>query len=545
MIYKKLCKGKIIITTEVNTKELNLQWISDVIGDDYITKWKAGDYVLISSQTGTGKTSFIKNKVTNRSGNNLLIMNRTNLKRATKKDLLIKENMPIPETLKELDAITRIGNSAVISYHAIDETGLNEDYKLGKCDISKFDIVVADEAHFIFTDASFNNLTRIAYRELIEKHYPNSIIIFMSATLDEVEKAIEEQIDNLDISERPTIHKYSTGIDYSYVDVKYFKNIDDIVTLIKNDESADKWLLFVTNITEGKRLQASLCDISTLIHSKTKSSEELKSIIRNEKFEKKVLITTKTLDNGVSIHDEDLKHIVIMAWDRTTFIQELGRKRVDINNAQNVYLYIPMRYKKSFTSKLEQQYIPKREQVDLWVKDLEKFRREYNNKTDKIHQDLFYLNEETNEWTINRIGLQRLESDIAFAAYMVVSFKIFREYAFVKEQLSWIGLLHTFSESNLIENVIPKEVKETLESYLSKVEGKKLFAKEQDELNNLIMSELVLKKLDYRTKKMQPSTLEKILREELNLKYRIVNKRELKRKSNHYKEYYWKLVKSA
>jgi hypothetical protein len=406
-------------------------------------------------------------------------------------------------------------------------------------------VVVSDEAHFIFADASFNNLTRVAYRELIQKLHPNTIMIFMSATLDEVENALIERLDEVDIGKRPTIHKYSTGTDYSYLNVKYFKDPSDIITTIHNDDSADKWLIFVTSIDEGMRLHQALGDDkASFIHSKTSQSPELEKLIQESKFSKKVLVATKVLDNGISIHDEQLRHIVVQAWDKTTFLQELGRKRVNINNAQKVNLYIPCKYKKSFVSKLECQYEPKQEQVDLWMNDRNGFCRKYDNNTNKVSQDLFYIDEWTREWELNPIGVQRLESDMKFAEYMETRFDAMGEFAFVTEQLGWIGLAHTFNEANLIENVTPNEVKEKLKEYLTDVEGHKLFADAQGELAQLVMSELVLKQLDYRTRKMKPSTLERILNDELGLAYKLEVKRECSKTSDHFRETYWKLIKT-
>lgn len=43
-----------------NGIKLNLKFVSDVIGEDY-KKWKRGEIVLISAQTGTGKNYFIEN----------------------------------------------------------------------------------------------------------------------------------------------------------------------------------------------------------------------------------------------------------------------------------------------------------------------------------------------------------------------------------------------------------------------------------------------------------------------------------------------------
>lgn len=54
----------------------------------------------------------------------------------------------------------------------------------------------------------------------------------------------------------------------------------------------------------------------------------------------KVLITTSVLDNGFSIEDDNVKNIVICTDDKTEFLQELGRKRINKDKGETVNLYI-------------------------------------------------------------------------------------------------------------------------------------------------------------------------------------------------------------
>ena len=103
------------------------------------------------------------------------------------------------------------------------------------------------------------------------------------------------------------------------------------------------------------------------------------------------------------------------------------------------------------------------------------------------------------------------------------------EWYFIKVQLSWLGLEHTFSEDNLIQNVVDNEEVDSLESYLNSLIGKKLFAEEQQELSNYIISELTnIKDIDYRTKTLKASTVEKILRDDLGLRYAVLSDKETK-----------------
>ncbi|HBI37937.1 MAG TPA: hypothetical protein DDY71_09860, partial [Spirochaetia bacterium] len=249
----------------------------------------------------------------------------------------------------------------------------------------------------------------------------------------------------------------------------------------------------------------------------------------------------KTLDNGINIEDEELKNIVIMAYDKTTFIQMLGRKRIDINNAQTVNLYINTRYKKSFSHKLLQ-YNKKQKEVELHQEDENLFNRKYDNdlrNLGKLLNDLFYRGLD-GKWKLNIAGLYRLVKDKKFAEYMIKKFDTAGEFAFITEQLSWLGLGYTFDESNLTGNIILNEDVIKLEDYLKRIVGKKLFSEEQEELTKKIIYELLNGRgMDYRTKKLKPSTLEKILRDDLKLNYIVNSKKDGNKSSETYMKRYW------
>ena len=60
-----------------------------------------------------------------------------------------------------------------------------------------------------------------------------------------------------------------------------------------------------------------------------KNTEVWAKLCREERFDEQVLICTTVLDCGVNVHDKALRHIVLTADNQTTFIQCLGRKRLD------------------------------------------------------------------------------------------------------------------------------------------------------------------------------------------------------------------------
>jgi hypothetical protein len=515
-------------------EKLNLKWVSETIGDDY-KKWEKGDTVLISAQTGTGKTWFIKNVLLDSLADHerlLLVCNRINLKRQLKKDLLKKYNQPIPETLNELDEITTIADKVTItSYHAISKNIQESlyDENITKFELSWYEYIVFDECHFIFSDGAFNNKTRFAYDEIVREYYPFSIKIFISATMDEIREPIirnfEKKKNNGFGLDRYSLHEYTTGNDYSYLSSKYFGKIDTIINLIKNDVSKDKWLIFISDIErDGKKILDEFGeDKCSLIKSGT-VSDELNSIVNNSKFNKKILICTKAMDNGINIKDEKLKNIVIITWDRITFMQMLGRKRIDINNPEEINLYIPTRYKKSFKSKLIG-YEKKKRELDLYGKNESKFNEKHDNDLKDFNyvNDLFYREVKTGKIKVNLVGMKRLYEDIKFTEYMIEKFENKGKYAFIDEQLSWLGIKDDNYKENMLEDVVVDQEIVSLENYLDSIVGQKLFDDEQQKLSELIINELITisSKTDYRTKKLKPSTLESIIRDQLDLPYAI------------------------
>jgi len=263
-----------------------------------------------------------------------------------------------------------------------------------------------------------------------------------------------------------------------------------------------------------------------MFHNKIRyKSEELISIINDDTFKKKVLIATKALDNGINLKDNLLKNIVILAWDKTSLLQMLGRKRIDINNPQEINLYISTRSKKAFQGLLRK-YNRKQEDIDLLLLEDDhkcSFNNKYDNKLSKISDDIIYKDSKTNEFMINPIGQARLKKDINFAEYMIEQFENTDKFAYIKQQLRWLEMEYMFDEKHFIEEVMLESEIETLENYLESIVGKKLFNDKQQIISDLIIKELITinSKIDYRTKKLKPSTLEKILRDQLNLSYAV------------------------
>lgn len=96
----------------------------------------------------------------------------------------------------------------------------------------------------------------------------------MSATMDEIKGPIIRCAEKV-IGLKPKIHEYSTGKDYSYVNVKYLKHkkyTEKISNMIINDTTDNKWLIFVSVLKDGENILETI--------GKEKGSRHLHLLIR-------------------------------------------------------------------------------------------------------------------------------------------------------------------------------------------------------------------------------------------------------------------------
>lgn len=172
-------------------------FVSDLIGDDWLYKWIPNTPVFISAQTGKGKNYFIQNVMVpkileynrrHRPINNILILsNRIALNQQNKLKLAqIIDKYSINSisyvnklnelTINQINEFYDFGAVKISSYHQLLKNNLlNEDYAF----------VIIDECHFFIQDSVFNADTTNILKNIISKQ-KNSIHVYMSATLDEI-----------------------------------------------------------------------------------------------------------------------------------------------------------------------------------------------------------------------------------------------------------------------------------------------------------------------------------------------------------------------
>lgn len=341
-------------------------YISKIIAEDLVN-WQDSTQVFISAPTGSGKTYFVLNSLLPYAltmGREILYFSNRQilhqqLVNAACEMFGVEYQKMRDEKIAEFPGIT------FTTYQAWQE-------KLNHCVDVKDDpyyfYMVLDEVHYFVADGYFNAESYKLFEWLPEMHV--SVRIAISATIEEglpyfdfystewhiVEETAERQIAYrrsrkiLDVLRG--WYEYRFFYDIKMEQPRYricvYDDVDDIVEEINNDQTEDKWLVFQSNKERAaKNLQKRLEKAAVFISADNKEGEVVEQIVREQKFESQVLITTKVLDNGVSLHDERIRKIVMDTVDKTEFLQMLGRRRSCGENDE-LCLYLPRYSKKYF-----------------------------------------------------------------------------------------------------------------------------------------------------------------------------------------------------
>ena len=417
-------------------------FISEAIGDEY-KNWKPGDSVLITSQTGSGKSSFVLHTLLPRAiaaGKHIVyICNRKILQEqfTVQSSSYLKEFFGVCDNISD-ESLPFIH---IVSYQYCESAKQFPDFKITPklpkmsrkekiikemqgnlpkaIQLNNQDIMyyIFDEAHYFIADANFNAQTNYWYgkgSQYSNEKFQNSIYVFLTATPEPLAcflacrknsnwifpasiitaleqrsnlrkslsepktiksipgksgfdidlpsmrsindrcreiQPFEEPIEQLKLfiehgrKSTPNQFVYTLPSDYSYLTVFYFSYYTQLISTILN--SKEKWLIFVDTEKVGIDLAGRLNqeNITTVfLSAKTKTAKqsieysEFRRIVNDQKFDCQVLIATAVLDCGVNIADPDVKNIVIGHSEKTTFLQMLGRKRIQSNETVTLYI---------------------------------------------------------------------------------------------------------------------------------------------------------------------------------------------------------------
>lgn len=367
-------------------------YIDEAIGEEYL-KWKNGDTIYLTAPTGRGKSTFILNvllkKVIKEGGRLLYLVNRTILKEQIMADIDAKDTQEfwrdIPSNMRRRmrDYIE------VMTYQSIEESLQCGRHKDIIDYLNKFTYAVYDEVHYFYSDSTYNTFTELSY-DCLRRVFDFKVQIFLSATMENVKKVMDMRtaLYTFGESEIPYIsgrtdvygnimdrrklfgkpYTYTSAIDYDYINIKTFEEIDDLIGVIESNiyTTGEKWLIFTDSIDKGKDLCEKILqrikeqtdqskeEEVVFIDATYKDDEERKeyvSKVAEEKYiDKQVVITTAVMDNGISFHDNELRNLVILADTKEMFLQMLGRKRED---GEIVQVYICRRNVAYFRRRLD------------------------------------------------------------------------------------------------------------------------------------------------------------------------------------------------
>lgn len=353
------------------------RYVSDVLTMKIWQFWQPGEQVFISAGTGRRKNTFIKNELLKHCGNQKVVIfeNRQSLMQQQIIDIISEID---PEVLKyndiSKDNMVIFGaykNIMIISYQcAALKCMLRNNRFLDFCSQARY--LIFDEAHYILDDANFNKGISFFAQTFLKKSFSNATKIFMSGTMEEIYEYIQlinrlpkEPVDI--IQEKELFYKtgniparlalkgfgdnsndnliLSLPTDYSYIQPYKYKTIDDICSQIAQTPINEKWMIFVKSINEGVMLKLGLqgiCNNSVyFLNAENKNDNEnaeiYNQLIRECRFNCRVLIATTVIYNGINVKDNNVKHIVVPFAPMSVVKQLLGRKRMAENETVKVY----------------------------------------------------------------------------------------------------------------------------------------------------------------------------------------------------------------
>lgn len=295
--------------------------VSDIVKSSDMRSWNKGETIIIKAPTGTGKSYLIKNVLYNLVFANsnafddekiLFLVNRSRLKeqfqleitKDNKDDFIDVKTYQWLEKLTLYDPVTKV---------------LTFDDKLGE-----YSHIVCDEFHYFVSDAAFNNKTDLSLYTILnsERH----IKIFMSATTNTIITFMKQK--------KVKTKDYIMEREHDYIDKLYFSYKDSVIEkYISQVPDNEKIIYFTRSAKRGYEMSLAfnnslfVCSQSNKTYKQYLDNVKITEMLINELFEEKMLLATTTLDNGVNIRDESIKHIIVDIEDIDIMMQCIGRKR--------------------------------------------------------------------------------------------------------------------------------------------------------------------------------------------------------------------------
>lgn len=508
--------------------------VTDLIQNDF-KEWK-NEFVILDCGTGTGKTHFVLNVLAPYARKNkksiLYLCNRRKLRQ------------DIQKKVDEIPFVT----ITVMSYQNLQKQ-INKGEK-----ISKYDYIIADETHYILSDALFNNYTDITYKFLMDQKHNNNVVIFMSATAKSFFNMLLNKKDVL-----PNRYYYLEKT-YEYVKDVFFYNAPALSTMIDDillNHPKEKILVFCNSANRMFEMHETYKDQADYYCAEDTKNKKLKEIcnvsciVERDKnyitFDKMILFTTKALDNGIDLKDSAIKHIFTEIFDLDSMIQSLGRKRT-LNTDFDTCSYYIKNYNKRAITCFYNTINAQLEPVRLLKNNEEEFIKKYGIYRDKLKNNkiLYEYWEKEKGSANNRTATNgRVHiNDLRYIKYVLddINVKKMQQIGYVATVCEWLGT--ELTDKVQVLDITPLERNMFIE-YLRSIIGQPLYDNEQTELK----AEFI--KIGLKDKNMGIHTLNGKLAD-MKYSFKIFNKdvngkeyRDYKRKNSddsinsNYKKRFW------
>lgn len=483
-------------------------YLSEIIKND-VREWLPGDIVLIDAPTGSGKTtavlSEIRREALRRGKEVLYVSNRKLLGEQIKAKL--GEEIGYPRDRELLYSIDNFYGIKVMSYQKLQQYEKNDIPIL----LDQFSFVVFDEFHYILSDAMFQ-ADIFYFLKWIDKSIAlkSKGIVLISATPKEsfeflIEntkffKCCQQRLRRKEIRNEsncqifslycePNLRKrekklwnYNVSVNNDGIIPCFYKSEKSVLKLIEADKSSEKWLIFISQKKQGHLMYEQLINILGSDKVAFLSAEEVENenkivskIVENQKFEEKVLIATKVLENGISICDEELKNIVVSTIWQDEFLQMIGRKRRERD--ENIRLYMSCKSLNAFNGVRNKILLPLYSYIKIHPAD----------RPEKILQDKEYYSfakkfmvfeRNKKQYRLNPAGKYVIKKRLDFVERMMGDLKV-DEKAFVREQLKWLNLPCNDKNLVILEDDFQKQKKHDFEQYLKEKCGEKMDKEKQ------------------------------------------------------------------
>ena len=510
---------------------MNNAYLTDIIGDTYKT-WKKGDSIILSSGTGTGKTTFCKTLILDvlQIQEKILYL----VSRTAKQKELITEMKQLEIELKSQDInINIFKHIIIITYQKLEAAISHSSKSLYEYAACKY--IFCDECHYFTDDIAIPDSTPSISESWIRSQ-SHSIKIYASATANDFFTALIKK-KNI-----PDAHIYTIPKNFDYIsNIYFFKKIQltQLIDRILRTESESKILIYINSSRQMSDLYDIYgTDFADYLCSRNTKDKLLQKICNlrsgtNININKRILFTTKTLDVGINIIDPLLKHIICEIPEINTMIQCFGRKR-PINQYDTCTFYIE--------DKTIHNFIPQHNMIQKhinryndWKKDPLLFQNKHSQDRNLTKDgSIFYLNPGSSEIKIDYTRLYNYKKFLSF--YEEIKLKGYQQTIYNNIGTELQNKISQLPESKDERAIFIEYLKSLEDKYLYKIDQKEL----QIKINDL------MRKLNQSSKTLGMKIINRFLDKNFNDLYtkRFVSEKDYRRSINnkqnpHYKQMYW------